>query len=109
MEADMVLPGRYAQMRDAEAFAALVRRHAGMVFAVARRVNHRCFVEQTRPRCRRPRLSRTDARHRHQAASVRNGCGGSYRGGGSRVAENGPCGQYTPSQQRSDHGRHPRV
>lgn len=38
MDNDSALLQRYARSRDAEAFAHLVRRHAGMVFAAARRI-----------------------------------------------------------------------
>ncbi len=58
MDIDAQLLDRYARSRDADAFTQLVRRHAGMVFAVARRVtqNHHdaeevaqsCFMELAR-------------------------------------------------------------
>ncbi len=58
MDIDAQLLDRYAHNRDAEAFTLLVRRHAGMVFAVARRMtrNHHdaeevaqnCFLDLAR-------------------------------------------------------------
>ncbi len=58
MDIDAQLLDRYVRTRDAEAFTQLVRRHAGMVFAVARRItlNHHdaeeitqgCFLDLAR-------------------------------------------------------------
>src|SRR5688572_2128568 len=55
---DLTLLRSYAQTRDADAFAELVRRHAGLVFTVARRLTgnaadaediaQTCFMEMAR-------------------------------------------------------------
>jgi RNA polymerase sigma factor (sigma-70 family) len=55
---DGALLAKYARSRDAEAFAELIRRHANLVFATARRITHNhddahdvsqeCFLELAR-------------------------------------------------------------
>jgi RNA polymerase sigma factor (sigma-70 family) len=77
-QSDLVLLRSYAQGRDAEAFAELVRRHAGLVFTVARRLTgnaqdaediaQTCFMEMAR---KAPDISISPAGWLHRAATCR--------------------------------------